>query len=111
MVLRPGRDDAARALLAMLAVVVDPGFAQHLAAEAPVPFLVLPAIAGEGVVLLGGKGVRRRAQPDHWPPRVDVVDDVSHLVVGQIAKARKQHEQVGRLRALRGPGYCRTGWD
>ena len=35
-------DDAARAFLAMIAVMIDPGIAQNLLAEAPRPFLALP---------------------------------------------------------------------
>ena len=93
-------DDPARALLAVAAVVADPGLAQHLPAEAAVPLLALPAVAGVGLAPLDVEGVRRRPQADDRPARLDVVDDVLHLVVGQVAEAGEEDHQVGRLERL-----------
>ena len=39
----------------------------------------------------------RRPQRDDRPARIRVVDDVLHLLVGQFAKPREQHHQVGRV--------------
>ena len=52
------------------------------------------------VVLVRLEGVRRRAHADDRPARLDVIDDVLHLVVGQVAKAREDDHQVGRLQGF-----------
>ena len=45
----PRGDDAAGALLAVVAVVVDPGLAQYLPAEPAVPLLARPRVARVGL--------------------------------------------------------------
>src|SRR5207245_9730601 len=47
VVLRVFGEEAARALLAVLALVADPGLAEHLPAEAAVPRLAVPGVLGE----------------------------------------------------------------
>ena len=96
----PVGDDPARALRPWLAVVADPGFAQDLPAEAAVPVLVLPVVFGERLAVLDVEGVRRGAHADDRPARLDVIDDVLHLLVGQVAEAREDDHQVGRLERL-----------
>ena len=48
--------------------------------------------------------MRRRAQADDRPARLDIVGEVLHLLVGQIAESREEHHQVGRWQALPDPG-------
>ena len=76
--------------------MIDPGLAEHLAAEPAVPLLALPSPTAVRPAL-GRKGVRGRAHADHRPAALDVFDDVPHLFVGQIAKSREQHQQIGRI--------------
>ena len=42
----------------------------------------------------------RSPHPDHWPSRFDVIDDMLHLIVGQIAKPRRNDHQVGGLQGF-----------
>ena len=98
----PARN-AARALLAMLAVMVDPRLAQNLAAKSPIPFLALPGIAGVALALLIVKGVRRGPHRHDGPARFDVIDDQFHLIIGQFAKTSEEHQQV-RVRKCLLPG-------
>ncbi len=39
-------------------------------------------------------------------PDLDVIGDVLHLFVGQVAEAREDDHQIGRCRALPGREYC-----
>ena len=96
MVFHSRRDDPAGALAPVVAVVVDPGFTENLTAEPAVPFLALPTVAAKRRPRLGGKGVRGRPQTDDGPARFDVIDDVSHLLIGQLAKTREKDHQIGR---------------
>ena len=50
----------------------------------------------------------RRPHADDRPARFDILDDVLHLLVGQVAEARGDNHQVGRLEALPGRGCCRV---
>src|SRR5438270_858688 len=68
-------EDAAGTLLAVVAVVTDPRFAQHLPAEAAVPAFFL-AVRGVAAVRLARphlEGVRRRAQTDDRLAGLDVI--------------------------------------
>ena len=97
MARRGRRDDAAGALLAVTAVMVDPGVAEHLLAESAGPGLAAKApVRVRAIrVALVGEGVGRGAQAHDRPPRLDVVDDVLHLLVGKFAKTCGDHHQVG----------------
>ena len=82
----------------MVAVVIDPGLAEHLPAEAAVPFLALPTCTRRrSCRRLDVERVRRRPHADDRPARLDVVDDVLHLFVGQVAEAGEDDHQVGGL--------------
>ena len=47
-----------------------------------------------------GEGVGGRADADDRLARLDVFDDVPHLLVGQIAEPREDNHQVGRFEGL-----------
>ena len=61
--------------------------------------LVRPGVLAV-LLRLDVEGVRRRAHADDRLARLDVVDDVLHLLVGQVAEAREDDHQVGRLERL-----------
>jgi len=44
--------------------------------------------------------MRGRAQRDDRPARFGVVDNVFHLLVGQLAKAQEEHHQVRRVEGI-----------
>ena len=88
-------ENAQGALLAMLSMVLDPGFSQHHASEAAVR--TVPAISRVRRTPLELEGVGGRAHPHHRFTGVDVIHDVLHLVVGQITKASQNHQQIGRV--------------
>src|SRR5262249_41738523 len=52
-------DDAARALLAVLAVMADPGFTQHLPAKTTVPSLVVVGVLDVGLAVFDVEGMGR----------------------------------------------------
>ena len=83
----------------------DPCLAQHLPAESagPIPCLVREAKLGVSCALREFEGVGRGAHADDRPARLDVIDDVLHLLVGQVAEARGDDHQVGVSRAFQ-PG-------
>src|SRR5262245_48014002 len=93
------RDDAASALAAVLAVVADPSLTEHLTAE---PLFVVLLLAGPGVLAelfaLRIEGVCRCANANDRSARFDVLHEVLHLLVRQVAKPRKDHEQIGRIK-------------
>ncbi len=106
-----GAINAAGRLLAVAAVVLDPGLAQDLPAEAAVPALAVPGVAGERLALLDVEGVRRRPHADDRPARVDVVDDLLHLVLGQVAEPGEEDHQVGVPERLEAWDVARAGVD
>ena len=71
----------------MFAVMADPSLAEDLSTEAAVPRLAPPRIVGELFPLFDVEGVRRRAEADDRLAGLDVVGDVLHLFVGQVAEA------------------------
>src|SRR5207249_8134827 len=79
-------NDSTRALLAGLAMMADPGLAQHLSTETTFPFFAVPRIASIGRAFFEGEGMRRRSHANNGPARFDVIDDVLHLVVRQFSK-------------------------
>src|SRR5262249_40128615 len=95
-------DHAAGALGAVASPVVDPRLAEHLPAESlfVILLLVVPAVLGVGLARPQVEGVSRGAQADHRLARLDVIDDVLHLLVGQVAEAREDDHQVGGLQRL-----------
>src|SRR5579864_361570 len=100
MLLLARRDDAARALLSMTAVMRYPGLAQHLAAEAAIPFLAVPGVAL--IILAGGQleTVRGGTHADDGSARFDVADDVLQLLVGQVEPAHEDDHQVGCIQGF-----------
>ena len=62
--------------------------------------LLFQRVLGVGLARLDVEGVRRGPQADDRLARLDVVDDVLHLVVGQVAEAGEDDHQVGRLERL-----------
>ena len=82
----------------MRAVVVDPRLAQHLPAKAAVPLFVVMRELSVGSA--AGEGVRGRSQSDDRLAGIDVIDDVFHLVVGQVAEPRHDDHQVGIVERL-----------
>ena len=102
MVLRAWGDQALRALVAMVAVVADPGLAEHVPPESvrhPLE-LRLPAVVGILPIGRDVEGVRRRPHADHGLAGPEVVVDLLHLLVGQIAKPRRDHHQIGLSQGL-----------
>src|SRR5262249_31151464 len=75
-------ENTARALLAMMAVMVDPGLSQHLAPEATVPLFAVPTVARVSGAGLQLEGVGRGTQSDNRAAGFHVIYDVSHLAVG-----------------------------
>ena len=92
-----------RALAGMLAMVVDPGFAEHLPSEALREFFVVgvPAVGVIGTVFRNAEGMRRRAHSHHRLASAKIAVDLLHLLVGQIAKPRGNHHQVSRAQRLK----------
>ena len=86
----------------MMAVVVDPGFAEHLLAEAAGPVLVAPVVLDVGAVLVLGitERVRRRAQAQDRLARIHELVDVLHVAVRQFAEPRGDDHHVGGLQGL-----------
>src|SRR5438094_9846989 len=93
-------NNSPRALLAVMTVMSDPGFAQHLPAEAAIPFLAVPAVFLICVAALEFVRVRRCAHGYHRPSRFHVVDHVPHLFVRQVAEAGEYDAQVARVQGL-----------
>ncbi len=102
MVFGAGGDQALRALVAVVAVVADPGLSEHLPPESiPHPFeLRLPAVVGILPIGRDVEGVRRRPHADYGLARPEVVVDLLHLLIGQIAKPRRDHHQIGLPQGL-----------
>ena len=98
-------DHAPRALDAVMAVVIDPLLAEHLAAEPALPAFLI-AVAAILRVRLSRRNVERVSggpHPDDGPARIEILDDVPHLVVRQVAVAGGDDHQVGRPEGLQ-PG-------
>src|SRR5690606_34800672 len=75
--------ESPRSLDAVVPVMLDPGFAKHLATPSTFPprNLAPPVVSGEWMIRIGeGEGVRRRAQPDDRLARVREVRDVLNFV-------------------------------
>ena len=110
MIFLPRGEDPARALDLVAAVVIDPGFAQHLPAEAAVPLLAVPTVSAIGRAGLQVEGVRRGAQPDDRPSGLHVVHDVLHLASG---RSRNRVSMITRsaVSTVSRPGMlsCRVG--
>ena len=104
MRLLAGDDDSARSLASVAAVVVDPGLAEHLASEAALELRMRspPGPFGEAFLrrTVVVEGVGRGADADHRTPRVHVVHEVRHLVLGQMPVAGEHHREVGVLEGL-----------
>ena len=81
-------DDAARALELVSSVMIDPGLAQHLLAEAAGPLLAAEAVfrVGAGRIARVVERMGRCAQAEDRLARVDKIGDVLHLVVRQVAE-------------------------
>src|SRR6478672_7301632 len=79
--------------------MVDPGFAEDLAAETLLVVLAAVVVGVFGVGLAGwnAEGVCCGADADDRLAGFEVTDDVLHLLVGQVAKASEDHHQVGRV--------------
>src|SRR5205807_2124141 len=107
--LAPG-EDAPRALLAVLAVVIDPGFAQHLPAKAAAPRAVVPGEFRECLPCLDVECMRRGPHADNRPAGFQVIDDMLHLLVRQIAEAREDNHQVGRVERLQAGDVVANIW-
>src|SRR5438034_9634149 len=86
-------EDATRALLAVLAMMADPRLTKHLPAEAAVPVLAVPGVLSVSLVRLEVERMRGGAQADDRPARFYVIDDVLHLLVGQVAKTQGDDHQ------------------
>ena len=104
MVFGSGGDEAEGALLAVVAVVIDPLFTEHEPAEAVGPLLLLApvavAVVGVGPVFGHVEGMRGRPHSDHRLAGPQVVVDVLHLLVGQVAEPGGDHHQVGIVEGL-----------
>src|SRR5438874_55713 len=100
MIFAFGSNDSARALLAVLAMMADPGLAKDLAAKAAVPFLAVPGIARIGRALFEGEGMSGRSHADNGPTRLDIIDNMFHLIIGQLAKASENNHEVRGLKRL-----------
>ena len=55
--------------------------------------------------------VRRRADADNRPARLDVIHDVLHLLIGQIAKPREDDHQVGGRKCFETRDVVFLNWD
>ena len=79
-------DQPTRALKAVLAVVIDPRFAEDLTSEPAVPafFLAGPGVACIGLARLEVEGVRGRAQPDDRPARRKNADQGTGVGAGMV---------------------------
>src|ERR1700748_3452097 len=83
------------ALLAMLSMMFDPGFSQHHSSEPAI--WTVPAISCVRRTSLELESMGGGAQTYNRFAGVNVIDNVLHLVVGQIAKTSQDHQQIGRV--------------
>ena len=69
------------------------------APEAALPLRVAPGVVGVGTlgVALVGEGVGGRADADHRAARLDVVDDVLHVLVGELPEPQEEDQHVRRV--------------
>ena len=102
MILGVGRDQAPGALMAMVAVMVDPRLSEHLPAKALRHFFtsLLPAVVRVGLPFGHVEGMGRRPQTDHRLAGPEIVVDLLHLLVGQVAEPGGDHHQVGHTQRL-----------
>src|SRR5438876_9461588 len=89
-------NDAARAFLAVGAVMTDPGVAQNLLAATARPFLALPVEFGVWALLVARvlEGMSGSANGENRFAGIQIIDEVLHLVVRQFPKAQLHHHQV-----------------
>ena len=82
--------------------VIYPRLAEHLPAEALFVLFaaVGPAVFRKLAVLWNAEGVRRGPQADDRLARFDVIDEVLHLLIRQIAEPQAEHREISRLQRL-----------
>ena len=95
-------DRDARALLMILAVMTDPGLAQHLVpkAEFVVRTLVVGGVFREWVGSPHFEGMRRRAHPDYGSAAIQIVIKVPHLLRREILEPEEHDREIRRIQRL-----------
>ena len=95
-------DRDARALLVIRAVVTDPSLPKHLMTEAQfvAVHLAVEGVLGEGIILAGLEGVRRRAQSGDRSAAIEIRIDVLHLLLRELLEPQEHHHQVGGIERL-----------
>jgi hypothetical protein len=81
----------------MVAVMGNPSFAEHLAAESALPLLAIPTVSAIGLTLLELECMRGRAEGHNGPAPLHVFDNVLHLVVREIPEPREDDQQVSMV--------------
>ena len=101
-----GIEDAARALLSVAAVMIDPCLSENAPTEAAIR--TIPVVAGEGWAGLQREGVGGGAESHDRPAGLDVIHDVLHLAIGQVAKAGEDDEEIGGVQRLQAGDVVET---
>src|SRR5205814_9543641 len=88
---------AGGALLTVSAVMVDPGLTQDLLTEAARPFFAAPIVFGIGtlLVVIVSKRMRAGAQSNDGFAAAQIIHEMLHLLIGQLAKSQRHDAQVG----------------
>ena len=98
MILCIGLDDSAGGLFFVFTVVSDPGFAKDMATETAGPFFALPIEFFElGFGFAEIKCVGAGAESDDRFAAIEVIHEVGHLVVGQVAETQEHDDEVGGI--------------
>src|SRR3954467_14635757 len=97
-----GVQDQTRALLVVRSVVRHPGLTEDLPSKPTGIFVfVLPIEPPKlRVCALDLKGVRGGAKSGYGTAALEVVDNLLHLVVGEVLKPQEHHEQVSGLQRV-----------
>ena len=104
MVRGTGGNQAQRTLVLVVAMMADPCFTQHQPAKALGPVrlvaLVVEAVVGKGAACRNVEGMGRCPHADHRPATFEIVVNLLHLVIRQIAKAGSDHHQLSLPQGL-----------
>src|SRR5690606_13656624 len=92
-------DDAARALFAVNAVMVNPRFAEHLLAEAARPLFAVPTEMNIGTLFVArvSESVRAGAQSDNRFAAMEIIYEMFHVCIRPFAKSQGHNAEIGRI--------------
>ena len=99
MILESFVNHPAGALFAVAAVMINPRLAEHLLSKPARPILVVPVVFGIRalLVLFVLERVSAGAQRDDRFAGVDVIHEMFHLLIRQLAEAQAHHAQISGI--------------